>query len=79
MSLHAILTGVIAVGALGFGVAGARAQSPNNGPDAGIGIPGYNVPYAHSASGLGPGESYYPRPHYRYSYRKFGHNVYSRY
>ena len=78
MSTTRFLTGLLVAGALGFGATGASADSPN-GPDAGIGIPGYNVPYSHSASGLGPGQSYHPRPHYRYSYQKFGHKVYTRY
>jgi hypothetical protein len=73
-----ILTGFIIAAALGFGTIVAQADSPN-GPDAGIGIPGYNVPYSHSASGLGPGQSYNQRHHYRYSYQKFGHKVYTRY
>ncbi len=75
MSITRFLAGFIAVGALGFGVVGAHADSPN-GPDAGIGIAGYNVPYQYSASGLPPGQSYTRLPHYRYGYRKFGHNVY---
>jgi hypothetical protein len=52
-----LLTGFIVAAALGFGVAGAQADSAN-GPDAGIGIPGYNLDYDHSADGSGPG---YPR------------------
>jgi hypothetical protein len=51
------LTGFILAAALGFGVVGAKADSAN-GPDAGIGIEGYNLDYDHSADGSGPG---YPR------------------
>ena len=46
------LTGFIAVAALGFGILGAEADT--NGPDAGIGIPGYNLQYNYSADGIGP-------------------------
>jgi hypothetical protein len=52
-----LLTGFILAAALGFGVVGAKAESAN-GPDAGIGIEGYNLDYEHSADGSGPG---YPR------------------
>jgi hypothetical protein len=77
MSITRFLAGFIAVGVLAFGVVGAHADSAN-GPDAGIGIPGYNVPYQYSASGLPPGESH-ARPNYRHSYRKYGaHNGYHR-
>ncbi len=82
LSIKRPLTALLVVGALALGGVGEAmgAGGDNaNGPDAGIGIPGYNVPYSHSASGLGPGQSYHPRPHYRYSYQKFGHKVYTRY
>ena len=65
------LTGFIAVAALGFGVAGAKANQ--NGPDAGIGIPGYNLQYNYSADGIGPGwrrnapEQQYQDPYQRYN------------
>jgi len=52
-----LLTGFILAAALGFGVVGAKADSAN-GPDAGIGIVGYNLDYDHAADGSGPG---YPR------------------
>jgi hypothetical protein len=52
-----LLTGFVLAAALGFGVVGANAESAN-GPDAGIGIEGYNLDYDHAADGSGPG---YPR------------------
>jgi len=47
------LAGFIAAAALGFGVVGAAAEGAN-GPDAGIGIAGYDSPYNLSADGIGP-------------------------
>jgi hypothetical protein len=48
------LTGLISLAALGLGVVGAAAEGAN-GPDAGIGIAGYDSPYNNSADGIGPG------------------------
>jgi hypothetical protein len=67
------LTGFIVAGALGVGVVDAQADN-TNGPDAGIGIPGYNLDYNYAADGSGPG---YPRHrelqqrHHQYSYHKY--------
>jgi hypothetical protein len=52
-----LVTGFILAGVLGFGIVAAQADGAN-GPDAGIGIPGYNLDYDHAADGSGPG---YPR------------------
>jgi len=57
ISINKPLTGLLVAGALAFSVVGAMADSAN-GPDAGIGIEGYNLDYDHSADGSGPG---YPR------------------
>jgi hypothetical protein len=68
------LAGFIVAGVLGFGVAGAQADGLN-GPDAGIGIPGYNGRYNFSADGIGPGaRSYYPEQYHQYSYGQYGHH-----
>jgi hypothetical protein len=66
------LTGLIVASALGFGVVAAQADS-TNGPDAGIGIPGYNVDYDKSADGSGPGYPRHPVRHWRHhQYSKYG-------
>jgi hypothetical protein len=73
-----ILTGIVVAGALGFGVVGARADS-TNGPDAGIGIEGYNLDYDKSADGSGPGYPRHPelqQRHHQYSYHKYGPHHY---
>jgi hypothetical protein len=76
-----LLTGLIFAAVLGSGIAGARAENAN-GPDAGIGIPGYNLNYEHSADGSGPGYQRHPmiyqHPH-KYSYRKYGTHEYRGY
>jgi hypothetical protein len=57
------LNGLIVVAALGCG--GVRAEADNaNGPNAGIGIPGYSLDYDHPANGSGPAIT---QPHYRYN------------
>jgi hypothetical protein len=74
------LTGFIAVAALGVGIVGAQADGAN-GPDAGIGIPGYNLDYEHSADGSGPGYPRHPAPE-RYQqdqYRNYGPHYYNGY
>jgi hypothetical protein len=70
------LTGFIFAGALGFSV-GAQADSAD-GPDAGIGIQGYNLDYDHAADGSGPGYARHPDPHrhHQYSYHKYGPHHY---
>jgi hypothetical protein len=77
------LTGFTVVAALGFGVVGAEAMGDNaNGPDAGIGITGYNLDYEHSADGSGPGYPRHPvapESYYRYSYGKLGPHHYRPY
>jgi hypothetical protein len=67
------LTGFIAVAALGFGVVVAQADGAN-GPDAGIGITGYNLDYQYSADGSGPGYQRHPvnPEQYQDSYQKYG-------
>jgi hypothetical protein len=68
------LTGFIVAGALGFGVVSAQADSAN-GPDAGIGIEGYNLDYDHAADDSGPGYQRHPelqQQHHQYSYHKYG-------
>jgi hypothetical protein len=71
-----LLTGIVIAGALGFTLADAQADSAN-GPDAGIGIPGYNLDYDHAANGSGPG---YPRhPAMPRHHRKYGSHYYSGY
>jgi hypothetical protein len=71
------LTGFVVAGALGFGVVGAHADSAN-GPDAGIGIQGYNLDYDHAANGSGPGYPRHPDPrrHHQYSYHRYGSHHY---
>jgi hypothetical protein len=75
------LTGFIVAGALGFGVVGAEADGAN-GPDAGIGIPGYNLDYQYSADGSGPGYPRHPvaaEHQYQDSYQKYGPHYYRPY
>jgi len=71
------LTGFIVAGALGFGVVAAEADS-TNGPDAGIGIPGYNLDYDKSADGSGPGYPRHPvrQRHHQYYHHKYGSHHY---
>jgi hypothetical protein len=73
MSITRFMAAFIAVSALSFGVVGAAEADSANGPDAGIGIPGYNMQYQYSASGLPPGQSY-GRPHYGRAHRRYAHN-----
>jgi hypothetical protein len=69
------LTGFIVVAALGFGIVGAEADG--NGPDAGIGIAGYNLQYNYSADGLGPSwRRNAPEQQYQDSYHNYGPHYY---
>jgi hypothetical protein len=61
------LAGFIVAGAIGFGVVGAHAVGLN-GPDAGIGIAGYNSQYSYSADGTGPGARSYASPEQYHQY-----------
>jgi hypothetical protein len=73
-----LLTGFIVAGALALGVVGAQADN-TNGPDAGIGIPGYNLDYNYAADGSGPGYPRHPElqpRHHQYSYHKYGSHHY---
>jgi hypothetical protein len=73
------LAGFIAVAALG--VVGAQADGAN-GPDAGIGIAGYNMDYQYSADGSGPGYPRHPlapEQQYRGSYQNYGPHYYRPY
>jgi len=70
------LTGFIAIAALGFGVVGAAAEGAN-GPDAGIGIAGYDSQYNFSADGIGPSwRRNAPEPQYQDSYPNYGPHYY---
>ncbi len=66
-----LLGGSVIVASFALGAFGASAESAN-GPDAGIGIPGYNLNYEHSADGSGPGYKrnngaiQQPYPHYHH-------------
>jgi hypothetical protein len=82
-STKRFLTGSVVAAALGFGVVGAQADSAN-GPDAGIGIPGYNLDYDHSADGSGPGYQRHPvapEQQYQdsYQYNQYGSHSYRPY
>ena len=71
-------SGLIVASALCFGAIGARADNPN-GPDAGIGIPGYNLDYNYAADGSGPGYPRHPElqhRHHEYSSRKYAPHHY---
>jgi hypothetical protein len=75
-----LLTGFIVAGALGIGIVGAQADN-TNGPDAGIGIPGYNLDYNYAADGSGPGYPRHPevqqqQQQHQYSYHKYGAHHY---
>jgi len=73
-----LLAGFVFVSAFALGVAGAQAQSAN-GPDAGIGIAGYNLDYDHAADGSGPGYPRHPelqQRHQQYSYHRYGTHHY---
>ncbi len=85
LSIKRPLTALLVVGALALGGVGEAmgAGGDNaNGPDAGIGIPGYNLDYEHSADGSGPGYPRYraaPEHQYQGSYQKYGPHYYRPY
>ena len=77
-SITRFLSGFIAAAAFGFGVVGADADGAN-GPDAGIGIAGYNLDYQYSADGSGPGYQRHPlapERQYQGSYQNYSPHYY---